>query len=335
MLSIEMADPLCEPPPDGWDRFAHATGLPSLWRADLLTPLAWTTQAPTLLALVRDASGACVAAFHTRYLGLADPRRFVVPGAMPPAGLVECRLHPGGSLAGHWFAPGLSPADRAAAADAHARALRGRLGEGCLGIAYRQVGADDVAVLRPKRAWRLHPEMVLTNRWADTASYLAELPSRHRVQVRRNRRRMGAELRVAYAPTVPPAEASRLVLDVRTRNRPALAVTPPVPAEYFARLNSVDQVCFLTYRDTAGVLLAFCVVHDDGTDLLATLWGGRAPADGGRPGLYFDLYPRLIEHLIGLGRRRLRLGKGQTEVKARFGARPSDRFLVLAAARRR
>lgn len=331
-LTVELADPLREPVPAQWDRFAEAGGMPSLWRADLLSPLAWCAQSPTLLAVVLDASGACLAAFHTRYLGLTDPRRFVAPRAVPPAGLIESRLHPGGSLAGHRFAPGLPAGDRRAAADALARALRSRLGSGCVGIAYRHVSAEDVVVLRPLRAHRLHPEMVIENRWSDPAAYLAGLPSKRRVQMRKNRRRIDADLRVAFQATVPPVEASRLIHEVRLRNRPAGVVTAPVPAEYFARLGRSGQVRFLTYRDAAGLLLALVVVHDDGTDLLCTMWGSRAPADGGRPGLYFDLYWRMVERLIGTGRRRLVLGKGLTEVKARYGARPHDRFLVLSAA---
>jgi hypothetical protein len=339
-VEVLLFDPVLESAPDEWDRFAEQSGAPSLWHADLLSTLAWCAQTPTFMACVVDRSRACLAAFHVRYLGLpTSPRHFVTPGRLPVTGLLECRLHPGGSLAGHWFASDLAPGERAAAVTAFERTLRRRLSLPLTAVAYRNVPAADLSSLR--RGRRLvratNPDMWIENGWDSMDSYLASFPAHRRRRLQKLMRGIDVDptLNVALEAVVPAERASRLVQESRVRHRPAFWVTSPLPLRYFDQLAHFHDVSFLNYRDGHGRLLAFAAVHDSGTELLWTLWGSLwsagAPAGLARPSLYFDAYLRLVDLLIRLGRRRLVLGKGVASLKARYGARPHERFVVAGA----
>jgi hypothetical protein len=181
---------------------------------------------------------------------------------------------------------------------------------------------------RPGRVARQFlPSMVIERRWDEPAAYLAALPRKRRQHLRVLRDRIAADpgLRVGWQPAVPPAEAAALAHAVRLRHRRTGWVVPPIPVGYFTALGRLPDARFLTYTDAGERVLAYMLVHDTGTDLLASLWA----AGDGATGLYLDSYPRLVEELIRLGRDRLVVGKGMTWLKGHLGATPSPRYTVV------
>lgn len=328
-----VVDPLREAVPDQWDGFVAEQGLVSLWRASLLERAAWSSQAPTVMAVVVDRADRPVALFHGRFLGVpARIGRYVAPGSSPAIGGVECRLHPIGAFAGHAFADGLDGADRAAAVRVFELGVGERWGARCPAVAYRQVEHQDLAALAgPGRvAVGVEPDLVLHNRWADLDGWFRSLPPKWRSQLRRIVASVDADptVTVAVERSVPPLEAARLVHTVRTRYQRPLWVRPPVPVWYFEDLNRAPGTRYVTYRNRDGRLLAFSTAHDGATDIVLSYWGRREPADGGRANLYFHQYVRLVGLMVDEGRRAVRLGKGAAAVKARYGATPTPRWAV-------
>ena len=141
--------------------------------------------------------------------------------------------------------------------------------------------------------------------------------------------RARTDIRVELVDSIDSAEACWLAELVHTRHRARGRLRPPVPAIYFERLIARPEVRLLTYRDAEGRLLAYMLVLDDRTQLSLLVWGSRSGSGDQPRNLYFDQYRRLIELMVTLGRERLVLGKGLTDIKARFGARPEPLFGVV------
>lgn len=332
-LVARVADPLVDPPPEGWDEFVAGHGLLPAWDSDLLRRSDWCARSPSSMVLVRDSgSGTPVAAFHARHLGPSRSGRFARPGRVPVVSLTECRAAPLMGT-GVGFATGLSQRDRTEAVRAFEQAIHRRVGPGGRGIAYRHLAADELAVIpRTGRLQvRLTPDMVMENQWPDLASYLAALPREPRRQLKKVRRRVDADASIVVerTTTIDPAEACWLAHAVRWRHRSRGTPAPPSPAGYFERFSQLPGAGFLTYRTAGGRLLGFVTMYDTGTELLAGIWGRRELTDGGRRDLYFDLYLRQVEWLVSSGRQRLRFGRGVADIKARFGARTEERWGLL------
>jgi hypothetical protein len=314
-----------EPVPEEWDRFAREQRLIRAWDAAAFAAMADRPRR-VWLALVRDRERP-VAAFAGRLLGPGTGGRVL-------AGPLECKL-PLVGAPGFAFAAELDQADRRAAVAAFERALFRRLGWRCLGVAYRQVATAELAVLRRHRG-RVHlatsPDAVLKNRWATMEQYFAWLPSKHRRKKLRYLQRQVArdpELLVGLARDgVDGAEASRLAHLTNLRHRRLQAPVPP-PAAYFEAMAGRHGALYLTYRDrAAGRLLAYDLAFDDGTWLVASVWGSLDPHGEGRPHLYFDRCLRLVAYVVEHRRAGVRFGKGLLEVKQRFGAVPVPQHLV-------
>lgn len=330
-LLATVVDPLVQPRPDGWDEFVSGQRLLPAWDWQLLRLAGWCARYPSSMVLVRDSgSGTTVAAFHARHLGPSRSGRFARPGRVPPVNLTECRAVPGLGP-GVAFAGGLSRPDRAEAVRVFERAIQQRAGAGGRAIAYRHLGSDQLAAVPAAGRVRVRasPTMVVENRWPDLVSYLASRSRNLRGLLRKTRHKLERDrtIVIGQSTTIEPAEACWLVHAVARRygSRP----TPPCPAGYFARLGELPGSRFLTYRADNGRLLAFVAMYDDGVDLYSGLWGSRDQADGGQRNLYFDVHRRQVEWLIGAGRRRLLLGSGMPEIKARFGARTEARWALL------
>ncbi|MFC0623270.1 GNAT family N-acetyltransferase [Kribbella deserti] len=305
-------------------------GVGSLWSGQILRTLAWSSQTPSVAVLVAD--GAAQALFHFRLLGPpAVPSRFTV-GRMPWAAVADCRLHPGGSLPGRLFVGGSSDRWRTEAVRAAAYAVAERVGDRRVLVGFRNIPLEDLDAFTTAGAvsWAATPEMVIENQWTGTEQYLRAMGRKQRSEVRRIERRLAEipGLSVQLEPYVPVDEASRLLAAVHRRRRPRWWVFPPAPVEYFEQLALCSDVSFIVYR-REGRLAAFTMLHDDGTDLVMSVFGQADAAEGGRAGFYLDMFHRAAIHLVENGRRKLSLGKGMQQVKQRFGAEPQPQFLVL------
>jgi hypothetical protein len=331
-LIATVVDPLVEPPPPAWDEFVSAQRLLPMWDSQLLRVAAWSAQTPSSMVLVCEASSSePVALFHARHLGPGRSGRFARPGRVPLVSVTECRSAPmvGTGVA---FAGELSHYDRAEAVRVFELAVGRRVGLGGRAIVYRHLTHAELAVIprAGRRLIQVTPDMVLDNQWPDLAGYLAELPSKLRNRLRTIRGRLDADsIVVGLTATIKPAEASWLVHAVEMRHRLRGPPRPPCPAGYFERFSQLPGSRYLTYHTADGRLIAFVTMYDDGTDLIAGIWGRRDPTDGGRRDLYFDLYLQQVDWLVGSGRRRLRFGRGMAEIKARFGARMEARWGLL------
>jgi hypothetical protein len=328
-LDVTLVDPLQAPVPPAWDAFADAERLHALWRWPLLATSAWCATAPTLTGIVAERSGATAAIFHTRLLGLPR-RRYVEPGRLPRALLLECRLQPTASYAGHAFAARLDPAERRAAVAAFEAAARRRLGHRLLAFAYRNVAADerDLFDRSTRRVLRVEPEMVMAATWGSVEEYLATLERKWRHELRRVRRHVD-DLHVELVASVPAREAARLSSRVLARHHGRHGAQPPVPVPYFEQLGRMPGVRFVTYRDAAGKLLAYMTLLDDGSRLWSSYWGYLEPQEGGRRNLYFDQYLRTVELMLAEGRDVVSFGKGMADIKARYGTAPQERYVVV------
>jgi hypothetical protein len=335
-LVTTVVDPLTGPPPPGWDEFAGAHRLSPGWYSGLLRAVDWCVPVPSSMVTVAERSGGSpLAVFHTRHFGPANPARFVTPGWFPPVSIAECRSAPFPMEAGLAFHADLDPQDRVEAVRAFERGLRRRAGPGGVGIVYRNLLDRDLSVVpvggRVQR--RTRSRMVVRNEWSDVAAYLASLSGKWRSQLRKISDGVSADatVRVELAGTVEPDEACWLAEVVRLRYASGTVPRPPFPMRCVEQLGRLPGSRFLTYRDPGGRLLGYSAVYDNGTDLHLIWWGGRGDTDGRRDNLYFDQYLRLIELMIDLGRRRLVLGAGMERIKARYGARPEPRWVVLGA----
>lgn len=326
-----VVDPLDEALPEGWDRLVLAAGLSSLWRSQVLATLAWYERYRPIVALVQDSSGEPCAAFCARHVRMPAGRAsFHDPRRRPMFGFLEFHLPPMVTTAGHAFHPALDRRERQAAVLAAERALGERLGLACRGFAYRQVATDDLPAFRSGAHITLaaSPDEVVEIRWRSFDAYLADLPGQDRRELARIRRIVDRDetLEIHVGASLRSTEASRLAHVVRMRYRPRFRVAMSAPAAFYDRLSALEGVRFITYRERSGELQGFGVLADDGVGARSLLWGARERADGGRANLYFDHFLREVEYCIANGRRRLVMGKGLSEIKRRFGAKPVELY---------
>jgi hypothetical protein len=318
-LTATVVNPLSMAIPAAWDDFVRRERLVPTWRSEVVAAADRCSPYPASLVLVcRGAQPDPVALFHAEHPGLRR-HRFARPEPVRRRAVAVCRLPATTSGAGVAFGAGLSVDEKHQAVRAFERAL----GRG-LPVAYRELTADDLpAVARGARLRvPLGPRMALANEWGDTEEYLRSLPAKWRSQLKKIRRTVADDPGVVCTTEarVDAAEAAWLLEVVRARySGPS---RPPLPARYLDRLMDQPDVDVLAYRDAAGRLLAFSLVHDDGARLLLLLWGARRDTDGGRRNLYFDQYVRLVDRMVHSGRKSLVLGKAMTAIKARFGASP-------------
>ncbi|MFC0623269.1 hypothetical protein [Kribbella deserti] len=333
-IVVQLLDPLAEPVPAEWDRFAADHQLVWQWSADALRAAAWNSQNPTLLGLATDNAGTPIAVVHARALGLpARPDRFRRGSRFPLAALLEVRRPPGAD-SGFTFAAGLNVADRREVVDQFGRAVRRYAGRRPFAIAYRHLAREDLAAVCTSRnvAVRVQPRAVLDNEWDAVEDYLAHLHHKRRNSIRRLRRQISADqtLTVATERQIDPEAAARLVELVRMRHRHRGLIEPPIAVEQIELMTRAEGVRFSSYREAeSGRLLAFAGWEDTGKAIVNGLWGAEDPAAGGRRNLYFDAAFRSVEALIETGRRQLDMGKGMTDIKESFGARLEPRYLVM------
>ncbi|MEW9556452.1 hypothetical protein [Nonomuraea sp. NPDC050783] len=328
-MRVEIVDPMTQPVPTDWEVFRKQEGLIAAWDADALTAVAWCSTRPIRLGIVRD-GGRVAAVFSGEVVGL-PPRggRYTEPGALPPLGWFNCRMLIG-FTSGFVFAAELPEGDRAAVLAAFEKSLRRRLGRHCLGIVYRQVTDDMVPVVarRHRPHIRTTPNTQLRNRWPDMEDYFADLPRDRRRRLRRIHEEAADGTRVlAGAGEIDPVQAAALAQATLRKHGSSEA---PLPVRYFQLLGGAEGVRYFGHL-AGDRLLSFDLAFDDGKRLVTTVTGALEVRDGGRRNLYFDLYLREIDYMIGHGREGCEFGKGMAELKQRFGCELIPQTAVPAA----
>jgi hypothetical protein len=303
--------------PPAWDQFVAQQRLLRAWESGAFAALSGAGQAPWV-GLVQD-GGEPVALVWGRLRGPWAPALF------------ECKL-PWVSQPGLAFATGLDQRGRRAAVLAFERALATRLRWRCACVAYRQITRDDLELVRGFGRARIatsYPGLVLPNSWPTMDDYYLSLPrkTRHRLRAQYRQIERDPSVEVRLCSKVPDsAETSRLIGLTNLRYpRPPLHTCPP--AAYFDALSG-DGVLYLSYHGAAGKLLGVGMIFDTGEWLTDSLWGGLDPHDGGRAHIYFHRYLRLIGYMVERGRAGIKLGKGRTEIKQRYGAHGVPQFVV-------
>lgn len=327
-MQAEIIDPTAEPVPADWEIFRKHEGLPAAWQADALTALAWCARRPVYLGVVRD-GGQVAGLFVGDVAGVRSRRgEYAEPGSTPLAGWFECRLLCG-FTSGFALAAPLRPDGQAAVMAAFEKALRRRLGQRCLGILYRQVTNEMLPMVRRRFRPRIPtaPNTLLLNCWSDMQEYYADLPRDRRRRLRRTHAEAAEHTRPFGTDEIDPVQASLLAQLTRRKHGD---LVPPIPPRYFGALNGTDGVRYIGHRDGQR-LLAFDLVFDDGDRLVTTVTGSLEAGDGGRRGLYFDLYLQEIEYMISNGRSGCEFGKGMVELKQRFGCVLVPQSAVIAA----
>ncbi|MFI6387559.1 hypothetical protein [Nonomuraea sp. NPDC050540] len=317
-MSLEFLDPRHDPEPADWEELRLAAGQWVTWRYDLLRAYAWGAQAPVVLAVLRQdgkAVGAASASLRTPRL-----RRGVYAGVRGPAGVLDVHAPGNRSQKGWWFRdepdPGLLRA--------YARGLRRELGPGWRSMVWREVSADERALLPGPLKVNLPtaPLAKLALPWSGLDDWYAQLDPRRRDSLRRRARTFSAELTVRIGPAaelVGAEEAARLRAENDLKHRSGFLPAAPLPLPYLEALIAGGESVALTYRHERR-LLGLSLILDHPAWPICLSWGALPPESGGRKHLYFDGYVRMVEWAIGSGKRGLVLGKGQAEVKSGLGA---------------
>lgn len=328
-MQVEIIDPTAQSIPADWELFRKQEGLIAAWQADALTAVAWCSTRPIRLGIVRD-GGQVAAVFSGEVIGLTPRRgRYAEPGALPRAGWFNCRMLIG-FTSGFVFAAELPERDRAVVLAAFEKALRRRLGRGCLGIVYRQVTDDMLPVVarRHRPRVRTAPNTLLRNRWPDMEAYFADLPRDRRRRLRRIHEEAAEGTRpLTGAGEIDPVQAAALAEATLHKHGSSDA---PLPARYFHVLCGEEGVRYFGHLD-GDRLISFDLAFDDGRRLVTTVTGALEIRDGGRRNLYFDLYLREIDYMIEHRREGCEFGKGMAELKQRFGCELIPQTAVPAA----
>jgi len=338
-LSVDVLDPRRDPEPPDWAGFRESEELPVPWDYGLLTLESESSRSPNLLALVRD-GGRIVAAFGITVCGPGPdrgPRRVGGPARLTPR-WAEVH-HPWLSGYPGWsFTEALDAPARRDVVRAFERAVCRYIGIGCLGVMYRSVPPEDRGIVAGRG--RIDREAVSTavldNTFETRDQWISSLTRSRRHSIRGQIRKIAAD------PTLTiRCETERDDLDGGELARMALAhrakfgsvpfdFRSPVSAEYLHALVRRPDVVTMTYHDDTGRLLAFTNILDHPVLPLHQHWATVPVEEGGRKHLYFDVFARVVGHMIDGNRKAISAGRGLADVKASLGFTPRPLRVVIS-----
>ncbi|HWM03184.1 MAG TPA: GNAT family N-acetyltransferase [Actinophytocola sp.] len=317
MITVDVLDPATDREPADWAAFVAARRLYAPWDYGLLAIESAGGQHPVLLVPVRR-DGVLVAAVTA----------VVVRRGRGPRWLEVFHQWISGEP-GWTFAGDVDPLERKEILRTVERALCRHVGLTCLGVVYRHVPPADVPLVsgfgRYVRA--TFGTAVLENTFTHTAGWLASLSRNRRSSLRKLRRKLtedaDLEVRCATARTdLDPVELAGLLRAHRGKFTSYRHDSRgPVTAEYLAALVARPDVWTISYHGAGGRLLAFHDLLDHPAHPLSQHWATRPADDGWHQDLFFDLYVRMVDHVIEQGAKTLSVGRGLDEVKTRLGCR--------------
>lgn len=312
MDTVDVLDPATDPEPPDWAGFFAAQQLYAPWDYGLMGIESAGGPNPVLLTLVRR-DGVLVGAVAALVARRGRGPRWVEVFHQWLSG------EPG------WvFADGLDLLARKEILRAAERALCRHVGWTCLGLVYWHLTPADVPLVagvgRHVRA--SVGTAVLDNTFASTKEWLGSLSRNRRASLRKLHRQLAEDpdlvIRFESARSdVDGAELARMLRAHRDKySHFRHDSRNPVTAEYLSALVARPDVRTMTYHDADGTLLAFSNLLDHPAHLFSQHF---AAWPDGRGHLYFDVYHRLVDHLVERGAKSLSVGRGMAEVKTRLG----------------
>jgi hypothetical protein len=225
-----------------------------------------------------------------------------------------------------WWLAAETGEGRAELLAAYARAMRAELGRNHRGVLWREVGDLDSRALpgRVRLARPLNPVARLATPWDDRDGWLASLGKSRTVDLRRQLRQVESDSSVmsVMGPArvlVKGAEIAALKRENELKYSGRLT-PPPLPVAYLEALIGLEEAIAITFRDTAGRLIAVSLILDHPAWPLFLMWGALPVGRGGRRHLYFVAMAEAVGWSIARHRKGLVLGKGKADLKRDLGA---------------
>ncbi|MEV0151074.1 MULTISPECIES: hypothetical protein [unclassified Nonomuraea] len=323
-MHLEVLDPCRDPEPPGWEEFRQAEGLTAIWSYDVIAASSEGSWARPLLAVFRDGHRV-TGVVGAVYLGLRLPNSPRAPRRRREPILLDVRL-PAHSNGPTWhFAGDVPPETRAHLLRQFERTARRHLGWGLAGVLYRMVTEPGLPlVARGGAITRESPgSMVMPLRWSSVDGWLGSLGKSRRWELRRQSRRIAEadDLLVTEGRAradLDPVEMAELNRRHTARLAARFDPRADLPPAYFAALLRRDDVTVLSYR-SGERLLAFATVYEHPVAPVYGTWAALRPDEGGRKGLYFDSYVRIVRSALEAGGKQLLCGRGMADVKLSLG----------------
>ncbi|MCG8920370.1 GNAT family N-acetyltransferase [Actinokineospora sp. PR83] len=337
-MRADVLDPRTDPEPAYWDDLRAQAGLRGDWAWPVLAVQAWGARTPQTVTVLFDGTEP-VAAVNAGWLGLPAGRfSFARAGARPRLGALHVRGPGSAAVPGWWLAEHVPLAEFA---DAYARAMRGALGPGALGVVWRQVRPDQVdhikrgvgKALTTEPLWTIH-----TGRWTDREQWLMALSRSRRSNLRGIVKRMTAdenlEVRVQTGTVLDDRPVAEVMRWNDAKYGGALIPRVRVLGGYLRELSAQPDVRSYSYLDrSTGRLLAFGHVLDHPERPVVRSWSQLPRDRGGIRDLYFHHLASVVGWAIDEGRLGLELGKGKSREKESLGAEPTEQVALAVPTR--
>jgi hypothetical protein len=319
-LTVRLHDPATDPEPPGWDAVRRTAGLRANWAWPALHAGVHSGAGPLLLAVLTDVDRPA-AVFAASVVPL---RRRPGSTAWPRLGYLHVQAPQSSALPGWWMSTSTVD-EQATLVRAFRWATRRALGPGVGGVLWRQLG-DASWLPRPRYLRRTEPLAVL-DAPASVDAWLAGLRAKRRSSLRKTQRLVAddPDLQVRagrIGDVVSPAELAHLARLNFAKHAAGVELrSGPGSPGWQESLAGRCDVLAVAYRDSTGLLLAAATILDHPAWPLWLSWGALPPDEGGRRHLYFDLFHRLVEHVVDRGATGMILGKGMPDLKSDLGAR--------------
>jgi hypothetical protein len=324
-ISLEVLDPRHDPEPAYWRHLQARTARPASWSYELLRLASWNRRVPLLVSVLRDGDALCGVVCAGLPGTAWRPGAFAPPHGRPALSILDVFVPLTSAEPGWWLAAETGER-RAELLAAYATGMRAELGRHHRGVLWREVGDVDSGALpgRVRLARPLNPVARLVTPWDDRDGWLASLGKSRTVDLRRQLRQIEADPSVVSA--MGPARAlvkGAEIADLKRENELKYSgrlAPPPLPVSYLEALIGLDEAVAITFRDTAGRLIAVSLILDHPAWPLFLMWGALPVGRGGRRHLYFVAMAEAVGWTIARRGKGLVLGKGKAALKRDLGA---------------
>ncbi|GGS46321.1 GNAT family N-acetyltransferase [Actinokineospora fastidiosa] len=330
--TAEVLDPRTDPEPSYWAALRARAGLRADWAWPVLRAQAWSGRCPHLVTVMHDADGP-VGVVNAGWVGLPGRWTSFLPvGARPRFGALHVRGPGSSAVPGWWMAGGTR------ALIGYQRAMRARLGPGCLATVLRQAVPAELSALGGRVLLSRLTEPI----WSvDTAGmsgvddWLRRLDKKRRSNLRVIGRKLADRVTVTITSGEAVSQAAEVTELLRGNNAKYKGpMHNPVPqlTGYIEELTAQPDTVTFRYTDPdTGRLVGVGIALDHPKTPVWRTWAMVPVDDGGVRDLYFLHITRLIEWVTANRRATLVLGKGKGRLKSSVGATATEQYAALLA----